>query len=112
MKTLFTYCFLVFFSMLALTTWASLDRNVWIALQDFLKDPWAIATLFDTYFAFIWFYLWFCYKEACSTKRFIGFIFTFGLGNIFMPLYVIYKIRKDKPQTLAELITQRDLSTC
>ena len=78
--------------MLAVTTWASMDRNVVVAAVDLWSDPWGRATLFDTYFAFLTFFVWVCFKEQRTTRRVGWFVGIMLLGNIAMAVYVLREL--------------------
>lgn len=73
-----------FVSMLAVTTWASLQENILIGGEKIIEEPWGIATLFDTYFAFLTFYIWVLYKEKTITPKILWLIAIVILGNIAM----------------------------
>ena len=53
----------VLIAMLAVTGWASSEVALWKTPRAVATHPWFIATLFDTYFAFLTFYVWLAYKE-------------------------------------------------
>src|SRR5580698_2235624 len=74
----------VLVTMLCVTGWASLQCALWKTPQAVVAHPWFIATLFDTYFAFLTFYAWVAYKETCWVAR-IGWL----LGNIAMGSYML-----------------------
>ena len=79
----------VFVAMSAVTTWASLDRDVLTAAAQIWADPWGRATLFDAYFAFLAVYLWIFYREPGWTAR-IGWAIALAcLGNFAIAAYVI-----------------------
>ena len=89
----------VLVSMLIVTTWASMHESVMIGGAKIIQEPWGIATLFDTYFAFITFYLWVLYKEQNLLSRVLWFILIMLLGNIAMAVYVLWQIKKSKTDT-------------
>jgi hypothetical protein len=82
----------IFVFMLYSTIMASLELNLFHHLPTLLKDPWAVMTLYDAYFAFLFFYIWFFYKEKNWIVRIIGFVLVVGLGTIFMSLYMLVLI--------------------
>ena len=59
----------VLLTMLAVTIWASLQVALWNTPREVATHPWFIATLFDTYFAFLTFYVWLAYKETSNLAR-------------------------------------------
>jgi len=77
--------------MLAVTTWASLDRSVFQA-GNLLDDPWGVATLVDAYMGFLTFYVWVAYKERDLGRRLLWFVLIMGLGNIAMAAYVLIQL--------------------
>ncbi len=96
-KLAFLFWF-IFFTMIAVTSWASFKLNLWTHAPVLLRDPWAVATLFDAYFAFLTFYLWVCYKEVSTLKKIIWFVLIMALGNIAMSAYMlvqIYRLKED-----------------
>jgi predicted permease len=54
--------------------------------------PWFIATLFDTYFAFLTFYVWLAYKETGLVARLLWLLAILLLGNIAMAAYMLLKL--------------------
>ena len=94
LKALFVF---IFIAMVAVTTWASMERNVFLGGVGLWPDRWFIATLFDTYFAFITFYLWLAYKETSLVARVIWFILIMALGNMAMATYMLIQLYRLKP---------------
>jgi hypothetical protein len=80
-------CVLV--TMLCVTSWASLQCALWKTPQALVAHPWFIATLFDTYFAFLTFYAWLAYKETGWVARFLWLVAILLLGNIAMASYML-----------------------
>ena len=54
-RLLRAFAILVLISMLAVTGWASSLQALWKIPAEVIGHPWFIATLFDTYFAFLFF---------------------------------------------------------
>ena len=81
----------ILFTMIAVTTWASLDRSVFQA-GNLLDDPWGVATLVDAYMGFLTFFVWVAYKETGLGKRLVWFVLIMGLGNIAMAAYVLIQL--------------------
>lgn len=94
MKKLIVFFCVVLLSMLVVTTWASLYESVFVGGAKIIREPWGIATLFDTYFAFLTFYLWVLYKEKTFLLKIIWLALIIFLGNIAMAIYVLIKIYK------------------
>ena len=81
-------------AMLAVTTYASLDRSIFNVESKLTSDPWFHATLADAYFGFITFYVWVAYKEPGMLRRAIWFVLVMTLGNIAMSLYLLIQLVK------------------
>lgn len=58
------------------------------------SNPWFIATLFDAYFGFLWFWLWVAYKESGWIARFVWLILILALGNMAMAAYVLLQLAR------------------
>lgn len=80
--------------MVAVTVRASLDRSVFTAAGELIRDPWGLATLADAYFGFVTFYAWVFYKEAGGTSRAAWFVAIMAFGNIAMALYMLWQLAK------------------
>ena len=85
---------LVLLSMLAVTSWASLECSLWKTPREVVTHPWFIATLFDTYWAFLTFYCWVAYKETSWLARLAWLIAILLLGNIAMAIYMLIELFK------------------
>jgi len=55
-------------------------------------NPWFIATLFDAYFGFLWFWLWVAYKETSWLARIVWLALILTLGNIAMASYMLIQL--------------------
>ena len=75
-------CSLVLLAMLGVTTWASTFVALWEMPREVATHPWFIATLFDTYFAFLTFWAWVAYKETTALAR-TGWLIAILLLGIF-----------------------------
>jgi hypothetical protein len=80
-------CVLV--TMLCVTSWASLQCALWKTPSAIVTHPWFIATLFDTYFAFLTFYAWLAYKETGWIARLAWLAAILFLGNIAISSYML-----------------------
>jgi Protein of unknown function (DUF1475) len=80
-------CVLV--TMLCVTGWASLQCALWKTPSPLVTHPWFIATLFDTYFAFLTFYAWVAYKETGWIARLAWLAAILLLGNIAISSYML-----------------------
>lgn len=89
---------LVLLSMLAVTSWASWECALWKTPREVATHPWFIATLFDTYWAFLTFYCWLAYREGSWPARLGWLAGVLLLGNIAMAIYMLirlFKVRAD-----------------
>ncbi len=85
---------IVLVSMLAVTSWASVHCALWKTPRAVVTHPWFIATLADTYWAFLTFYCWVAYKEVSWVARIAWLIGILLLGNIIMAIYVLIQLFK------------------
>lgn len=94
--------------MLWVTTWASLQLNLFTHLPNIIRDPWVIATLFDAYYGFITFFLWVAYKESSILLTILWFIAIMLLGNIAMAIYVLIKLfQLDRNANITDLLVRK-----
>lgn len=99
---------LVLVSMIAVTTWAGSERNLFEAGGELLRNPWGVATLFDAYFGFLTFYVWVAYKERTMLARAIWFVLIMALGNIAMAVYVLLQLfRMPANGSVVQLLLRR-----
>ena len=84
----------VLVAMSAVTIWASLDRNVMVALGDLWREPWGRATLFDAYFAFVAVWLWIAWRERSAPARIGWLIAIFLAGNFAIAGYFLLALRR------------------
>ncbi len=95
-------------AMLAVTGWASSQVALWRLPGELVAHPWFIATLFDTYFAFLTFWLWLAWREGSWPVRIAWLIAILLLGNIAMAAYVLIQLaRLPKDAPLSRLIERR-----
>lgn len=78
--------------MLAVTTYASLDRSILNVGRELLSDPWFLATLCDAYCGFLLFFVWVAFKERTATRRVVWLVLIMSLGNIAMSIYVLREL--------------------
>ena len=98
----------VLVSMLSVTTWASLHGALWEMPRSVAGHPWFIATLFDTYFAFLTFYCWVAYKETSMVARMVWLVAILLLGNIAMATYMLIQtVRLPATASLETLLLRR-----
>lgn len=82
----------ILIAMLVVTGWASSQVALWNTPGSVVGHPWFIATLFDTYFAFLTFWLWLAYKERSWGVRIAWLIAILLLGNIAMAAYLLWHL--------------------
>jgi len=82
----------VLITMLCVTSWASWQMPFWQTPQSVVLHPWFIATLFDTYFGFLTFWLWLAYRENSWIAAILWLIAIVLLGNIAMASYVLWVV--------------------
>ena len=98
----------VLISMFAVTGWASSVVALWKTPRAVATHPWFIATLFDTYFAFLTFYAWVAYKETSIVARFVWLIAILLLGNIAMAIYMLNQLfRLPVNATMEQLLLRK-----
>ena len=94
--------------------WASSRMDLVPAIQELFghasKDanPWFVATLFDAYFGFLWFWLWVAYKERSFFLKLIWLVLILSLGNIAMAAYVLLQVARLPDQAdIEDLLLRR-----
>lgn len=105
MKYLKLWAWAVLIAMLIVTTWASLQQSIFDVIKYFPDEPWWVATLYDTYFAFVFFWLWILYREGWSISSISWLVAILLLGNIAMAIYVLIAIHN--AQSLPELFRRQ-----
>ena len=99
---------LVLVAMLGVTIWASNLVALWETPRAVATHPWFIATLFDTYFAFLTFYVWVAYKETSNVARVAWLIAILLLGNIATAVYLLIQLfRLPTNARIEELLLRR-----
>lgn len=92
-------------AMLAVTTYASLDRSILNVGAELTYDPWFQATLADAYFGFLTFFAWVAYKEPGIWRKVIWFVLIMTLGNIAMSAYVLIQlVRVDRTKGIESIL--------
>ena len=103
MKLLLKLLFLAIFTyMVTMTLTIQGYKSITLAGGEFdwVRSPWAIATLFDAYFGFIAFWVWVCFKERSVAGRALWFVLIMTLGNIAISGYMLiqlFRLKKDEP---------------
>ena len=99
---------LVLIAMLAVTTWASTEVALWKTPPEVATHPWFIATLFDTYFACLTFYVWLAYKETSNLARVLWLLAILLLGNLAMAIYLLRELfRLPTTAAMEDLLVRR-----
>ena len=99
---------IVLVAMLAVTSWASSIVALWETPRAVATHPWFIATLVDTYLAFLTFWAWVAYKEASNVARIAWLIAILLLGNIAMAIYMLIQLfRLPLTATMEQLLLRR-----
>ncbi len=108
MRTFLIFLFAaIFAAMTTVTVRASLAIGLFEAWPDYAANPWAVATLYDAYFAFITFYVWVAYRERSMLWRVVWFVLIMGLGTIAMSLYMLLQLRRLCPGEPLEALLRR-----
>jgi hypothetical protein len=97
LRPLFIYALIVLVAMLAVTTWASSIIALWKMPREVVQHPWFVATLFDAYFAFLFFWIWLAWREQHWGRSIAWLIAIILLGNIAMAVFVLCRVRKLPP---------------
>ena len=79
-------------SMLSVTSWASLQCPLFAVPRDVYAHPWFIATMADTYWGFLTFYVWVFYKQTSGIARGAWLVAILLLGNIAMAIYLLREL--------------------
>ncbi|WP_293372694.1 DUF1475 family protein [Nevskia sp.] len=91
---------LAFAALIGASIWATGHQGIFTAIKDVVanpaagNNPWFVATLFDTYFAFLWFWLWIAYKETSWLSRGLWLIAVLVTGNMAMAVYALIQLYK------------------
>lgn len=106
-RGLIIFFFLMLVSIIAVTTWASLEQSVMLGFDYLFANRWGIATLFDTYFGFITIYLWIAYKEVTWGKRLLWLVLVLTLGSIAFSIYLLNQLRLLKNGPIENLLIRK-----
>lgn len=94
------FALLALLGLVAISFWATGHQSIMIPIRSLIADPaagnnpWLLATLFDAYFAFLWFWLWVAYKESAWPARLVWLVAILLLGNMAMAAYVLWQLWK------------------
>ena len=85
-------------AMLVVTVWATLDRGMFDAGKELMEFPWFVATLTDTYFAFLAFYAWLAWRESTWPARGIWLVLVLFLGSMAIASYMLMQLYRRRGQ--------------
>ncbi|MGH8505752.1 MAG: DUF1475 family protein [Stenotrophobium sp.] len=98
----------------AVSVWATGHIGVVLAIRELAAqpgagiNPWFIATLFDAFFGFLWFWLWLAYKETSWAARIVWLLLILLGGNMTMAVYVLIQLwRLPAGATVQDLLLRR-----
>lgn len=105
---------LAFAALVGVSIWASAQLPIMAAIADLAarpadgQNPWLVATLFDAYFGFLWFWAWIAYKETGALPRVAWLVLILLLGNLAMAAYMLLQLRRlQAGATPADLLLRR-----
>ena len=87
-------------SLVGVSIWATSHIGIGDSITDLLahpaaaNNPWLVASLFDAYFGFLWFWLFIALRETAWTARLIWLALLLALGNIAMGAYMLLALRR------------------
>ncbi|SFF52991.1 Protein of unknown function [Fontimonas thermophila] len=84
-------------TIVGVTTWAGLQVPLWETPREVVLHPWFIATLTDTYLAFLTFWIWVAYKETSGLARLVWLLLILLTGNMAMAAYVLIQLWRLPP---------------
>ena len=79
-------------AMIAVTTYASLDRSILNVPATLTSEPWFHATLADAYIGFLTIYVWVAFRERGIWRKIVWFVLIMLLGNIAISIYVLIQL--------------------
>jgi hypothetical protein len=106
LRALFAF---IFIAMLAVIITATIDQNIFEAVGKIWPNWWFKATLADTYFGFLTFFVWVAYKELQLWRKLVWFASIMLLGNLAMSAYTLLELFKlQKGDNFETLLTRRN----
>jgi hypothetical protein len=100
-------------ALIGVSIWATGHISVLPVINDLLaqpgsgNNPWFVATMFDAYFGFLWFWLWVAYKEPTWLRRVVWLLLILALGNMAMAAYVLIELARLPENASAESLLLR-----
>jgi hypothetical protein len=108
------FSILVLAALVGVSIWATQHISIVPVIEAVLQrpaeghTPWLVATLFDAYFGFLWFWLWIAYKETSVLARVAWLLSILALGNMAMAAYMLLQLsRLPRNATAADLLLRR-----
>lgn len=101
------------FGLIGVSIWATGHQSIAVAIADMVanpaggNNPWLVATLFDAYFGFLWFWLWVAYKETGWLARGVWLVLILLLGNMAMAAYALIQLWRLPPGASIEQLLLR-----
>ncbi|MDO9452630.1 MAG: DUF1475 family protein [Stagnimonas sp.] len=101
------------FGLIGVSVWATGHQSIAVAISDLVanpasgNNPWLVATLFDAYFGFLWFWLWVAYKESGWLARGVWLMLILLLGNMAMAAYMLIQLWRLPPGASIEQLLLR-----
>lgn len=92
------FAFVALLGLIGVSVWATGHQNIAVAISDLManpaggNNPWLMATMFDAYFGFLWFWLWVAYKETSWMARGVWLVLILLMGNMAMAAYVLIQL--------------------
>lgn len=102
------FAVLAFASLVGASIWATGHVSIVPAINDLIANPaanynaWFVATLFDTFYAFLWFWLWIAYKETSWLARVLWLVAVLATGNMAMAVYALITLARLPPNATIE----------
>lgn len=101
-------------ALIGVSVWATGHQSIALAISDLIanpaggNNPWMMATLFDAYFAFLWFWLWVAYRETGWAARLSWLLLILLTGNMAMAAYVLIALwRLPSGASIEQLLLRR-----
>lgn len=110
---LMLFSLLVLAALVGVSIWATGHVSIVVSIRDLLaqpgagNNPWLVATLFDAYFGFLWFWLWIAYKEHSWVVSGLWLAVILLLGNMAMAAYMLVQLWKLPPGADARTLLLR-----
>lgn len=95
-------------ALIGVSVWATSHQSIGASIADLSahpgdgQNPWYVATVFDAYFGFLWFWAWIAYKETGVVARALWLVAVLLAGNMAMAIYMLLQLRKLPPGATAQ----------